>query len=109
MSKTRLQDDDPKDKQQAPKRTLSFPALSLHRLAQFDASEEDAASTSATPGLLETGEELRRTLSFKTLKEADAAWVRNKIWRDNKRRNPGRPQDLDQLIAWAVSASFREL
>lgn len=95
-----------------PRRALSFPKLSFDRLAQFD-EEEDASESEfpakqrGTPSLAETSEELRRTLSFKTLKEADSASIRKRLWRpsqaDNKDRR--RPQDLDQLIAFAVESS----
>lgn len=96
-----------------PRRALSFPKLSFDRLAQFD-EEEDASESEhpakqrGTPSLAETSEELRRTLSFKTLKEADSASIRKRLWRpspaDNKDRR--RPQDLDQLIAFAVASLY---
>lgn len=88
----------------APKRTLSFPALSLERLAAFDATDADT-SAAPTPGLVESGKQLKRNLSFKVLREADATWVKRTLWRpgEDAASPKRRPQDLDQLIAWSVS------
>lgn len=97
--------DNTKSGNSTPRRQLSVPSLSLDRLRDFEEEEFGAAdpSQAGTPGLLETGKQLRRTLSFKSIREADAKWIKNRVWRSQHSSSPRkRPQDLDQLVAYAV-------
>jgi hypothetical protein len=89
----------------SPKRSLSLPKFSKFSLTELSHPGSPRATSpdfGQTPSLYETGEEIRRNLSFKTLADMDADAWRKRLFKENK-PSGRRPKDLDQAIAWAVS------
>ena len=74
--------------------------------SEDDDDEESVAAGSTTPSFNESYSNLKKTLSFKTLRELEFQHVQKAAWR--KKGEPRkRPRDLEQLLVYAMTGSAR--
>ena len=71
------------------------------------AGSADTPPPSTTPTLNESYDTLRKTLSFKSLRELELRHVQKAAWR-RKGEPRKRPRDLEQLLIYALTGGARE-
>lgn len=89
--------------------TLSFTNLAEN---EYNSTRSNSPEPLSTPSLAESYGNIRRNLSFKSLREIEAREIQRHVWRKGGRGEPGerrhRPRTYDELLSYALRGGIRE-